>query len=112
MSNLQLHACITITKTQLFCPAFSVGHQPLHWLPDTTCGSLWKCKLRQQNCEVSTSLVSSYLVIPGQILRQPSLPCQSQDRLKYQQMQADQTQGDPCVQLPAISANTLCYVSR
>ena len=36
MSNSQLRACITITRTQFFCPAFSVGHQPLHWLPVPT----------------------------------------------------------------------------
>ena len=44
MSNSQSRACIMITRTQFFCPAFSVsvGHQPLRWLPVPTvdlCGS-------------------------------------------------------------------------
>ena len=36
MSNSQSRACITITRTQFFCPAFSVDHQPLRWLPVPT----------------------------------------------------------------------------
>ena len=78
-----------------------------------------KCKLRQQNCEVSsynTSLVSSYLIL-GQILRQPPKPAVPEPRqfevpANACMLLSDQSQGDPRVQLPTVSANTLYYVSR